>query len=170
MLKIILGNLFLLSSFIVCGQDTTYFDSNWNNVKSLNKAEYYKIVIHNENDTNKVIEKNYFKNGQIRLQKHYSVYKDYILDGSVKEWFKNGKLRKSIDYADGKLNGQLLTYWDNGNKKRIDKFKNDEFINGKCFNSKGIEIEYYNYEILPEYPGGINKLYEYLGKEIKYPR
>lgn len=161
--------LFLLPTLMVFGQDTTYFDYDWNKVSSIKHASYYKIVLHEQADTNRATETVYFKSGQIKTHKNYSNYKDKELDGKLKEWYENGQLRKDIDYKDGKKNGKLLTYWDNGKPKRIDVYENDKLIEGKCINSDGIETIHYDYEKMPEFPGGINELMQYVVKETKYP-
>lgn len=63
----------------------------------------------------------------------------------------------------------MLTYWENGKPKRIDRYEYDKLIEGKCLNADGKEIKFYDYEKMPEFPGGLNELMQYLIKEIKYP-
>lgn len=156
-------------SFVTFGQDTTYYDYDWNKVSHMNIAHYYEVIQRDQADTNKATETIYFKSGQIKTQKSYSSYKDKKLEGKLKEWYENGQIRKDIEHKDGKLNGQLLTYWDNGKPKRIDSFKNGKLIDGKCINSDGKETIHYDYEKMPEFPGGLNELMQYLVKETKYP-
>lgn len=156
-------------SLVSYGQDTTYYDHDWKKVSFMSKAQYYEIIQRDQADTNKAIETTYFISGQIKMQKSYSVYKDKKLDGKLKEWYENGQIRRDIDYKDDKLNGRVLTYWDNGKPKRIDNFENDKLIDGKCINSDGKETIHYDYEKMPEFPGGINALTQYLIKEIRYP-
>ena len=164
-----LPTLFLLSTLMAFGQDTTYLDADWNKLISIKNSSYFKIVIHDQVDTSRVTEKVYFTSGQIKTYKNYSNYKDKKLDGKLKEWYENGQLHKDMDYKAGKKNGKLLTYWDNGKAKRIDLYENDKLIEGKCLNSDGIEAIHYDYEKMPEFPGGINELMQYLVKETKYP-
>lgn len=160
---------FFLLTVITWGQDTIYYDYDWNKISSLKDATYYEIVQHDHADNNRATEKIYFKSGQIKTEKSFSVYKDKKLDGKLKEWYENGQLRKDIDYKSGKLNGRLLTYWDNGKPKRIDSYENDKLIEGKCMNFDGITIIHYDYKKTPEFPGGINELMQHLVKELKYP-
>lgn len=160
---------FFLLTIITWGQDTIYYDYDWNKVSSFKYTTYYQIVQHDKADTNRVTEKIYFKSGQIKTEKSYAVYKDRKLDGKLKEWYESGQLRKDIDYKSGKLNGRLLTYWDNGKPKRIDRYENDKLIEGKCMNFDGIATIHYDYEKRPEFPGGTNELMQHLVKELKYP-
>jgi len=169
-----LHSLFFLSFFlpalITFGQDTTFIDHDWNKVESIENAAYFKIVLYNQTDTNRATETVYFRSGQTKTQKDYAVYKSRKLDGKVKEWFESGQIRKDIEYKDGKKNGQLFTYWVNGNLKRADKYKNDSLIEGKCMTLEGKVMNHYDYERLPGFPGGVNALMQYLQKEIKYPK
>ena len=161
--------LFLLPTLMIFGQDTTYYDYEWNKVSSIKLASYYKIVLLEQADTNTAIETVYFKSGQIKSHKEYSNYNDKKLDGKLNEWYENGQIRKDIDFKYGKKSGKLLTYWNNGNPKRIDVYENDKLIEGKCINSDGIEAIHYDYEKMAEFPGGINEFMQYVAKETKYP-
>lgn len=161
--------LFLLSTVFAVGQDTIYFDSEWNVVSSNKNASFYEIVLQDHVDNNRATETTYFKSGQIKMLKNYSDYKDRKLDGKLKEWYESGQLNKEIDYNDGKINGNLITYWDNGMHKRIDTYNNGMFIDGMCFNSDGAEIVHFDYRIKPEFPGGEDEFWQYILSEIKYP-
>jgi periplasmic protein TonB len=161
--------LFLLPSFMAVGQDSTFYDYDWNKVSSINQASYYKIIFHNHGSINRATETVYFKSGQMKIQKYYSDYIGNKLDGKLKEWYENGQLQKDIDYKDGKKSGQLLTYWENGMSKRIDFFENDELIEGKCFGSDGQEIDHFDFVKSPEFPGGKEAYARYLIRQTKYP-
>ncbi len=161
--------LLSILSFIAYGQDTSYYNQNWGTVSSIDKAHYYKILSKEQNST-RATEIIYYKSGQMKQEKNYSIYEKKTLDGKFKEWDEGGQLRKDIDYKEGKLNGTLLTYWANGKAKRVDTYENGKLLTGKCSDAEGNEIAYFNYEILPEYPGGVNVLLQLVYKEIKYPK
>lgn len=168
-MKNILVITFCLAALACYGQDTTYYDFNWNIRKSVNNAHYYTITHRDQADTNKVKESVFYLNGQLKTERFYSDYKNKKVDGKLKEWYESGKLRKDIDFNNGKYDGNLITYWDNGKPKRIDVFKNDSLISGKCFNSDGKEVIYYDYERVAEFPGGINNLMRFISLSVKYP-
>jgi periplasmic protein TonB len=169
-MKQLLTILFSLPALLIFGQDTTFLDNDGNKVQSIKYATYFKIVVQSQADTNRVTERVYFKSGQLKTQKDYAVYKSRKLDGKLKEWFEHGQIRKDIDYKDGKKNGPLFTYWANGQLKRADKYENDKLIEGKCMFADGMDMSHYDYEKLPEFPGGIDGLRHYLSKELKYPK
>jgi protein TonB len=161
--------LILLQPLLTLGQDTTYMANDWTEVGSLEQALFIKVVTHDSVEANRATATFYFKSGQVRSIKKYSNYKNLTLDGKLQKWYENGQLHQDIDYKNGKKNGQLLTYWDNGNPKRIDFYEDDELIEGKCLNVDGIEVPHYEYKKMPEFSGGINGLMQYLAEKIKYP-
>lgn len=169
-MKKILTLLLSLPTLLAFSQDTTYLDNNLNKVTSKQLATYYRILHRDKTDINRVKETTYFKSGQLKTQEDYSVYSKRELDGKAKEWFESGQIRRYIDYKKGKKHGQLLTYWENGAPKRVDKFENGEFVEGKCMNFDGSIAPHFAYEIFPEFPGGVDQLMQYIGKEVKYPK
>jgi protein TonB len=64
----------------------------------------------------------------------------------------------------GKMNGISTLYYENSQIKRIENYKNDEFIDGKCFDENGTEIAFFP-TIKPE--GGIKEFYKYVGENFK---
>jgi len=58
-------------------------------------------------------------------------------------------------------------YYENGQIKRTENYKNDEFIDEKCFDQYGLEIAFFPYYVKPEFPGGIQEFYRYIGKSFK---
>jgi len=160
--------VFTLITIFSFGQaDTTYLDNDWKKVSTLNSAAYYKFVQHNQEDTSRTVEFMYTKSGQILEEFHYT--RD-TLDGKYKEWYESGQIQRDIDYTEGEWNGKRLTYWDNGNPKRIDSLVMGKLIYSKCFKYNGKEMSYqYDYEIMPEFKGGEDKMSKFIQRHVKYP-
>ena len=169
-MKYLIIFLFTNLVFIAFNQDTTYFDSDWKKLKNSKNATYFEIINFDELDTNKAVEWQYFINGKIHSEIHYSNYRKDIYDGKYIVYFKNGVVKKHINYKQGKINGKLLTNWENGNPKRIESFENDKSLEGKCFDSLGHDIAFFDYWIPPYYPGGKEELIKYLGNQMVYPK
>jgi antitoxin component YwqK of YwqJK toxin-antitoxin module len=56
---------------------------------------------------------------------HYKKqYKDGILDGVTKYWYPNGNLESVEPYTKGKINGDVIRYYENGQKKARIPMKN----------------------------------------------
>lgn len=163
----------LLISFftgIVFGQDTTFYDIEGNQTKSIASCHHYEIIERDASDTNKVVLRAYFKSGQMKSLTNYNPYSKKKLNGKFQEWFENGQIRKDIEYKDDNYDGNLLTYWENGQLKRKDSYQDGKWLEGKCWNAKGKEVKYFNYEVMPIYKGGEDELFRYIGKNTYYPQ
>ena len=68
-------------------------------------------------------------------------YKDYKRHG-LQKTFKNGKLNYTSEYLEGKLNGESITYYKNGNPREVIVYSNDQVVSRKLYpiseNPKGI--------------------------------
>ncbi len=164
----------MLSSYIILGQDTVYLDKNHREVDK-NQAEYYVVIHKGTKVYDLVIEEIYFITGN-KKSEIYTLYdplkkvQDTISFNYAKTWHKNGNLKSIIFRKDGKLSDTLKTYWENGSLKRKDFFKEGKLINGHCYDSLGLEINYFDYEILPQYPGGEKKLLSTIGQNFQVPQ
>ena len=87
-------------------------------------------------------------------EKFYSNYSEKILQGTSKEWYEGGQLCKEVDYINGKLNGRLLVFWENGLPKRLEYYSNNQLLEGDYFNKEGAKIDSVKNQIMPRFPGG----------------
>lgn len=62
-MKNILTFVLSIVSTVLLGQDTIFYDNDWNKVSSMNNAVYFEITQCDPIDTSKLIEKIYFKSG-----------------------------------------------------------------------------------------------------------
>jgi TonB family protein len=169
-MKILVFLSLMLCNNWLFSQDTIFLNQNYNELYSSKNAKYYKIIKYVDADSLKATNSIYFLNGNLHSEDNYSDYTNRILDGKSKEWNEEGKLLKIINYKLDKKDGELITYWENDTIKRIDNYINDSLLNGKCYNINGEEIEYFDYFIFPQFPGGKGELIKFLSKEIIYPR
>jgi TonB family protein len=65
--------------------------------------------------------------------------------------------------------GKRITYWPSGKIKRSDLLDDNKLIKGNCYTKNGEDTSYYDYEIMPEFPGGEEALMRYLSTTIEYP-
>jgi len=87
--------------------------------------------------------------------------------GTSHRWYNSGKIKSVIVYTDDKINGSCKTYWENGQIKRNDVFENGKFILGNCYTPQGKDTLHYDFEIMPEFKGGVSEMMKYLQKNIK---
>jgi len=189
--------LMLFVAVIVYGQDTLFFDATNKKVKTIELAETYKIIQPNPYDVYRPVEITYFKSGSIKIvepqliefkkntdslliqsfeARKLSIYDSYVvksinkkLDGTYKEWYGNGQLKKEAVFNGGKRNGYNFCYWENGKPRRKETYKENKFVEGKCYNNEGKEIKYFPAETMPEFPGGEDAMMAFLSQNIRYP-
>ncbi len=166
MKKVQLILLSLLCNFVY-GQDSSFYDFNYTKVDSKQLVDYYQTIHYK--DKNNVIQKTYFISGNTESEIYISNDKEKFKNGLEIKWYENGRIKRYINYINDTIDGSLNTFWENGNPKRQDIYKMGKLVEGKCFDFEGNEINYYNYEILPEFIGGTKALYSYIKKEIHYP-
>ncbi len=161
---------FFLGGFFMSSQEKTYYDEFWNVTGSIDKAEFYRILEKGTTDTNEVVERSFYLNDKLKSEVFYSNYSNRVRNGSYKSYYANGMLKEQAYYSQGNLTDSLITFWDNGRRKREDFFINGKFQSGKVYNSDGAETLHYDYEIMPEFEGGINELVRYISTHLKYPK
>ncbi len=84
-----------------------------------------------------------FLNGPVLVTstKTLRPYKDGKLDGLLTGWHENGQKWIEGTYKDGKEDGLFTSWRDNGRKANEVTFKDGEQVSGKYWNSKGEEVE-----------------------------
>lgn len=164
-------SILFLSAGMASAQDTTYFKDDGSRVNSLQAADSYSVLQRNLSDSHKAVLKSYYRSGKLKSESSYANYGKELLTGESKSYYENGQLKGVINYNDsGKVDGQVLTFWENGKPKRKDQFKDGKLVKGVCYNAQGHPIPHFAYQQMPEFPGGETALLHYLGAKIKYPK
>ncbi len=113
------------------------------------------------------IDRKYYKSGNIKSEVTYYVKATKkIREGKTKYWYETGELKNVFSFKKGEFHGERLSYWKNGKFKRKDFFKKGKLVEGKCFDDNGNEVNYYNLEVSPKYPGGMKALNDFLKEHI----
>lgn len=110
----------------------------------------------------------FHKNGKLKDE---TIYINDKIEGVSTEYDSNGVLVVQANYANNHLHGDRITYYPNGKLRRVETFdstKNDPIVK-KCFTLSGADTTYYPRETMPEFTGGIDQLYFFLSRNIKYP-
>lgn len=150
-------------------QDTVFYDFKWNKIKSLIGARYYELTQKDSADSSKYVVRKYVRPRTLLEETRYSDSTLKIQEGLYRKFYESGDLHLLVNFKNGKMDGDLITYWGEGQLKRKDKYENGNFISGKILNTNGRELEYYPFIILPSFRGGEKKLNAYLKKELHYP-
>lgn len=162
---------FLLNQ--LSAQDTTYYNNQHEKVQQASQADYYVLLSMVPSKPGQVVKRSFFTDHRIRSEEFYKFQdedrKAVIQQGTAKQWFPNGNVRSEEEYVDGKLTGEFVTYWENSHKKRVDQYDNGVWKEGSCFDQTGTKVTYYAYAETPSFPGGKQKMFEYLAKNMRYP-
>lgn len=156
----------LLTSITFNAQKKVYFTQDFKELPAADNAVYYTIYEKSQEGT---VRTTYYLDNSLFSKDHFSNYKKRILNGTSEKWFKNGAKEMLAIYNKGKQKGVQTRYFENGQIKRTENFKNGEFVNGKCFDENGNEIDFFPYYIKPEFPGGMKAFYDYVVNNFKSP-
>ncbi len=165
--------LFLFCSFLFSAsafaQNTiTYLDENGKPVTDKALAKTYTETITADSTTATI--RTYTIDGKIQSEHHYSNLRKNQVDGISKDWFESGQLKLERTFKQGKLNGPLKSFYANGKLKRSDLYKENELVEGKCFTRTGADTAHYAFLVTPQYPGGDEMLMKFLSSNIRYPK
>lgn len=161
-----LALLALLLSISIYSQKKIYYTEDFKELRSTEGATYYSTYEDTKEGTNRIT---YYIDGSMRNKDQFSNFKKRILNGTSQSWFKSGAKGSVFQYSKGKLEGIQTTYYENSQVKRLENYKNGEFIDGKCFDETGTEIVFFPYLVKPQFPGGISEFYKYVGENFKSP-
>lgn len=99
---------------------------------------------------------------------HYSKTKEK--NGKDYKYYSSGQLKYDIDYRNNKINGYLFGYFENGNKRRVDYYRNDTLIEGKCYTENGLDTVYYVFQKNATYKGkNVDYFRKFVSRKVKYP-
>ncbi|MDP4272619.1 MAG: TonB family protein [Bacteroidota bacterium] len=176
MKKLLFAILISFAAITLHAQDTTYYNSKGKKVASLNQAETYKVELPDSTDKQHIIERFFFKTGKIQSEIRYLIQnkKERLMDGKCLEWYPNGQLWKDGMFKNGVLHGLLKVYSEEGKPIRSELYANNRLIASnvtkRTFLKDSISNEpFIIVEQMPQFPGGTDKMKEYLGKTIRYP-
>lgn len=186
--------LCLLSFFNSFGQKDTlirYFDEDWLKTKK-SKAVYYRKLYETEQDLWAVTD--YFLDGQIQMEGHYTSKKAKTRTGTFTFYNKNGTIERTGNYDErGKKTGKWSDYDSSGildfeTLYTEDSIRTEYFhINGKIAAIETIDIvkkdtiEVFFHEdgsplksnekgwYEPEFPGGVEAMTNFILSHTKYP-
>ena len=143
--------LILFMTNNVWGQDTTYFDYDWNKTNKQNSM-YYRIDI----KTGEIIERtDYFTStNQLQMRGQFTSLSPETMIGYFTWYHSNGILQHAGKYSDNKEIGEHIWYHDNGLIDAIEHYR-DGLLDGEL-------KEYYengNLSIKTGFIGGVQNSY-----------
>lgn len=168
--RIVLFMLFLLP-LLAFGQVKTkhaFLDAN-KKVCDSSDAVYARTIYYFDTMLISGREETRYINGQLLSDISYSNIEEGVREGLSIKFFEDGKMKSKVFYKENKLHDSLLTYYSSGQLKRKDAYDDGKLISGHCYAENGADTTFYDYLIMPLYPGGEIGISEFISKEIKYP-
>lgn len=159
---LIIGNVLL-------AQDTTYYRYSFEKVQDPSIATSYVLVSYEDADSLRASETTYFMSDKIKQVTPYSNIKKQERHGVVSQFYESGELYSTQRYAQGKQEGLHHVFYKNGKIKREDHYIKGKLDKGNCFTESGADTTYFDFEKMPQFPGGDQKLLEFMAKNTKYP-
>lgn len=158
--------------------ETFYFNADGDTVKTKAEASHYQVVQTSGKQristTFDIKDSADVKKSEImyRRDKSATVLGDSVWwkYGLAREWYQSGQLKEESSYFFDRLQNDLKTYHPNGTLKRHDVYRLDTLVKGQCYALDSSEIAYIPYKEMPEFKGGLQKMFEYLGNNVKYDR
>lgn len=158
-------------------QDTTFYSNDHKKVPTKEESDFYTVFSIDSTDTKQAVRMGYYTSGKIKSEEHFLKYSDqykgeenYRIDGEAKDWYENGQIKLVQHFKEGVNDGSFLMYWEDGISKRTDFYKDGKLKEGKVFDKNGKPVPYYEYEVMPSFPGGTKKMFKFLRKNIQYPK
>ncbi|MFT2009661.1 TonB family protein [Pontibacter sp. 13R65] len=174
-----------------------YYDKDWNLTKKADSNAFYLTITYISSDNIAEV-KTYKTNGAkvsvFRYRDYHPQQKDPIKHGPYQEWHNNGQLSEEGHYLDNKLHGKQTQWYENGQisylfnykgdilqdtlkgfyetgaLRRIEVYEDGLLVDGIVYGEDGAEINpFFRYQQMPEFPGGIKAMFQFLSDHIQYP-
>lgn len=160
---------FLFFSLTLFSQDTIYFNKDWE-IVSPEQAAYFRVDRKISSEKADLQQTTYFINGQIKASKSFRIKNDKkVPEGEHKNWYDNGQLWYTENYKNGKRDGELLAFWEDGSKRRHDYYKKGKLKSGRVWNRQGREEEHFPVMVPASFPGGQEALAGFLKEHLPVP-
>lgn len=162
-------------------RDTIWFDKNWEKTEKM-QAVFYRV--YEEAGNLRYIVYDRFLNGMLQMKAEaYKIY-PLLKDGLALYYDEDGNVTRKTNYKDNIKNGTEVIYFDAGMDSTVNNhIKNDKGgYSTECIRKSPRDMQgsmvgnpyplaeaYTVVENMPEYPGGLSALMNYLQENLKYP-
>ncbi|MDO7849290.1 TonB family protein [Hymenobacter sp. M29] len=96
----------------------------------------------------------YLPSGKLKSFVPLASVRQHLRHGTVSEYYGNGQLRYQATFRAGKVVGDLVTHYPDGQLKRREHHLPDQPVTGECFGPDGQPVAYFPYEQMPVYSEG----------------
>ena len=141
-LRLFISTLFLLAACLQGYAQST--DTTFYDVdwKETDKSNHAFYRIMSQTDDGKPLATDYFKSGEVQMTGTFKSLSPEIKDG------------------------EFIWYYKNGQKQTVSLYRDNSIVSTKSWSEDGAEI----INVPPEFPGGMQALYKYIGANFVYPK
>lgn len=159
-------------------QDTTYYDQNYEPVRSRLQAQFMELKKCAADNQNRCSVGTFLlENNQIIFNSKYSDYDHAVRHGRCSKWYQSGALHWEMMYEEGKKHGVEKVFYPNGQLKKELRWEQDSLKGGLFFHEDGTpktevfkeDLEETEEQTEPSFPGGELAMYKYLSQTVRYP-
>lgn len=109
--------------------DTTFYNKEGKGVPNIGFSDYYRIAFYPSDDNYKKQFRDYYNTGQLKTSGNFVMIDKYddvnsIFDGTIDNYYANGKIANHYTLIDGNLNGDYMEYNEEGYVMMKGSFKN----------------------------------------------
>ena len=148
--------------------DTTYHVTHYYNDE---KRSSYTLIA-KQQEPGLYYLKEYYDSGVLKTTQYSSMIFPFYGNGMKKTYYESGQIKSSVNYINNKKEGKHKEYFENGSIKKSSVLHKDQIISNRSWNEDGserISNVFTIPDVRPEFPKGDAKMYEFLGKNLKYP-
>lgn len=110
-------------------KDTIFLNNDWQETKIRSEASYYRGTWLNEQDSTILVHDFYIETFTIQMIGHYKKsIRPNNQTGEFNYYYKNGNLRASYNFLNGKMHGVSVLYYENGSPEIRRTFENGVVI------------------------------------------
>ncbi|QIL74925.1 energy transducer TonB [Hymenobacter sp. HDW8] len=158
----------LMAQQIIPPLKTEFLDSTFFTLPSAEGARYRREIQYK--DSVGGIVRNYFLKGKLQAVCEYEHIRKDSIHGTYESWFENGQLEWHKEFEHCKPKGEWLLYYADGKRKRREIYAAGERTTGECYDTQGQLIPFFEYQIMPTYPGGPQAFLQFIGANIHYAK
>lgn len=164
------GVILYMHSLCAQSTDTLYLSRDFDEVE-MDSAAYLKVIEWEDETKTACSTRSYYIGTDLLYYTASYINYDSSLHKDVSVfYFKTGQVDRKYFYNKEGQKTAYHQYHPNGTMKRMETWDKGVLASGKLYDETGREIPYEPFEIEAQYPGGVDKLIEFLGDHIKYPK
>ncbi|MCE6991900.1 energy transducer TonB [Dyadobacter sp. CY323] len=142
-----------------------FYDAEWNVISDGSKAEYKRSAYENDNGYWQVTD--YYKTGQVQMTGLYLEKEMKTMQGRFEWFYPSGQLKRQTSFASNRVRDEEFEYYENGQLDTYRKYDNaGRTLEERLYKEDSSPSIFHN----AEFPSGKAAMYDYLSRNIKYPK